>query len=198
MKNVKSYLIICCIVGLYLNTTAQDTTATATLKRFGVGISFGSPDFLTINGMYILPALQNRLVVGITGGCLKINPITSYEWGVNFDYYMKHAGKGFFAGVQFERSILKLPNENESIDGNTYSISYRYFYRYYNFYAGYTCVWNKFYATPQLGLTYVHTDNYEIENIAYESLKIKLSGPNDGFKTTSFLPLIRLAFGYKF
>jgi len=194
-------------LGLYLLTfitcgyaVAQDSLKSDKVKRFEIGLRIGSPDLLTLHGNIILPILNNRIVTGITGGWYSINKNDAYLWGINLDYYFKHAGKGLFVGTEFERNIFKFQNVDQSANyGLTYSIDYKYYYRYYNFYMGYACIWDKLYFVPDIGITYWHMDNYMIETLNSKTNSISLTEPvKNGIKTNVLGLLIRLSFGYRF
>jgi hypothetical protein len=203
MGKLKSIIVVLFIISFCLPSTAQDSSNTQKRKPFEIGLSLGSPELISLHGVYFLPGLNNHVTIGARAGWYKINEIKSILWGVNIDYYIKHSGKGLYFGAEFERNSIKLsnPTNNTVIDDFTFATTfdYTYYYRYYSFYAGYACIWDKFYVTPELGICCSHTDNYVIETVLIKNITKTVTEPlNPQLKANEVGLLLRLSVGYRF
>jgi len=203
MGKLKSIIVVLFIISFCIPSTAQDSSNTQKRKPFEIGLSIGSPELISLHGVCFLPGLNNHVTIGARAGWFKLNEITSILWGVNIDYYIKHTGKGLYFGAEFERNSIKIrnPTNQTIIDEFTYSTTfdYKYFYRYYCFYAGYACIWDKFYVTPELGIAYSHTDNYIIETVLIKNITETVTEPlYPQLKANTVGLLLRLSVGYRF
>ena len=200
IKNIISALLLICV---FCSTNAQDSTKSDRVKRFKLGISIGSPELISLHGEGLLPGLNNHLAVGARAGWFKLNTITSLLWGVNVNYYINNKGKGIYVGAEFERNSLY--SNNPEMTGFSQSMiysnttNYKYYYRYYCFYGGYACVWNKLFFTPELGVGFSHEDNYVEEKVTINNKSMSITEPlNPQLKKNGMGLVLRLSFGYRF
>jgi len=195
MHSKSTVYIFLLLVFFQLHSYAQDSTKTKRLKRFGVGISIGSPDLLSIQGNAILPGMNNKLAIGMRTGMFQISRMNFQEWAVNISYYLKQSGNGCFITTEFERSIVTSSNDLDIAEDVTYNVDFHYYYRYYSFYAGYRSVMKRFFVTPEIGVSYLAQENYIMANTSIISASVPIT---ENFKTNKVLPLIRLSFGIMF
>jgi hypothetical protein len=196
MKHIK--LIIGVIVMLCMSRSAftQDSSKVESCKRYGVGLSFGLPDFLTLRGSYILPADRNKFLLGLTTGWFKTNKVTFYELGINVNYYFKKAKKGSFLAFEYEKTMLTEIDKGNQALGIKF-INY-YFLNYLNLY-GYTFALHKSNITGEIGLTHIIIDHIMMgkTTINGSSTIEKSHNARNILVVTPNIPLVRISYGFK-
>ncbi|HON53214.1 MAG TPA: hypothetical protein PLS12_08410, partial [Bacteroidales bacterium] len=193
---IMDFRILLFLVFLYFSkiTYAQDDTVRH--YPITIGVSFGDPDFVSLQCQYLNKSAPFR--VGISGTYIPHRNVVYTLGSCNIDYYLTPY-KTWHAGMQY--AYREIFTKNDGIDkDNGYTYIYNDIYKtnIYGLYGGFDIRWNRLLITPQVGAQLQRTIFNSYEKIIYTNNSDirEISIPYENLNQNLILPLIRIHVGF--